>query len=92
METWGQDSSSVVLNYAFQVVWSIGHPPNAGFGMIAIGVGGADAVDVMVGMPWELKYPKLIGVQLTGNYQAGRPKDVILTLADFHSRCHQCHR
>ena len=50
--------------------------------MVAIGVGGADAVDVMAGMPWELKWPKLIGVKLTGKLsQWASPKDVILKLA-----------
>ena len=76
----------VLENYAFPGGMMIGtdsHTPNAGgLGMIAIGVGGADAVDVMVGMPWELKYPKLIGVQLTGQLSGwASPKDVILTLA-----------
>jgi aconitate hydratase len=76
----------VLENYAFPGGMMIGtdsHTPNAGgLGMIAIGVGGADAVDVMVGMPWELKYPKLIGVQLTGELSGwASPKDVILRLA-----------
>jgi aconitate hydratase len=59
------------------------HTPNAGgLGMIAIGVGGADAVDVMAGMPWELKMPKVIGVKLTGKLSGwASPKDVILKLA-----------
>ena len=59
------------------------HTPNAGgLGMIAIGVGGADAVDVMAGMPWELKFPKLIGVKLTGKMSGWTsPKDVILKVA-----------
>jgi len=59
------------------------HTPNAGgLGMIAIGVGGADAVDVMAGMPWELKWPKLIGVKLTGKMNGwASAKDVILKLA-----------
>jgi aconitate hydratase len=60
----------VLENYAFPGGMMIGtdsHTPNAGgLGMIAIGVGGADAVDVMSGMPWELKFPKVIGVKLTG--------------------------
>src|SRR5690606_21880416 len=60
----------VLENYAFPGGMMIGtdsHTPNAGgLGMIAIGVGGADAVDVMAGMPWELKFPKIIGVKLTG--------------------------
>ncbi len=76
----------VLENYAFPGGMMIGtdsHTPNAGgLGMIAIGVGGADAVDVMVGMPWELKYPKLIGVKLTGKLSNwSSPKDVILKLA-----------
>ena len=59
------------------------HTPNAGgLGMVAIGVGGADAVDVMVGMPWELKMPKVIGVKLTGKLNGWTsPKDVILKVA-----------
>lgn len=59
------------------------HTPNAGgLGMVAIGVGGADAVDVMTGMEWELKMPKLIGVHLTGSLNGwASPKDVILKLA-----------
>jgi len=59
------------------------HTPNAGgLGMVAIGVGGADAVDVMAGMPWELKMPKLIGVKLTGKLNGwSAPKDVILEVA-----------
>lgn len=59
------------------------HTPNAGgLGMVAIGVGGADAVDVMAGMPWELKFPKLIGVKLTGELSGWTsPKDVILKVA-----------
>jgi len=73
-------------NYAFPGGMMIGtdsHTPNAGgLGMIAIGVGGADAVDVMAGMPWELKWPKLIGVKLTGRLSGwASPKDVILKLA-----------
>ena len=60
----------VLENYAFPGGMMIGtdsHTPNAGgLGMIAIGVGGADAVDVMAGLPWELKMPKIIGVKLTG--------------------------
>jgi aconitate hydratase len=59
------------------------HTPNAGgLGMIAIGVGGADAVDVMVGMPWELRWPGVIGVKLTGEFSGWTsPKDVILKVA-----------
>ena len=76
----------VLENYAFPGGMMIGtdsHTPNAGgLSMIAIGVGGADAVDVMVGMPWELKMPKLIGVKLTGRMSGWTsPKDVILKLA-----------
>ncbi len=75
----------VLENYAFPGGMMIGtdsHTPNAGgLGMIAIGVGGADAVDVMAGMPWELKFPKLIGVKLTGKMSGWTsPKDVILKL------------
>ncbi|MBI5645522.1 MAG: aconitate hydratase [Ignavibacteriae bacterium] len=76
----------VLENYAFPGGMMIGtdsHTPNAGgLGMVAIGVGGADAVDVMAGMPWELKFPKLIGVKLTGRLRGWTsPKDVILKLA-----------
>ncbi len=76
----------VLENYAFPGGMMIGtdsHTPNAGgLGMIAIGVGGADAVDVMAGMPWELKFPKLIGVKLSGRMSGWTaPKDVILKLA-----------
>jgi len=76
----------VLENYAFPGGMMIGtdsHTPNAGgLGMIAIGVGGADAVDVMAGMPWELKWPKLIGVHLTGKLSGwSSPKDVILKVA-----------
>ena len=76
----------VFENYAFPGGMMIGtdsHTVNAGgMGMIAIGVGGADAVDVMAGMPWELKMPKLIGVKLTGKLSGwASPKDVILKLA-----------
>ncbi len=76
----------VLENYAFPGGMMIGtdsHTPNAGgLGMIAIGVGGADAVDVMAGMPWELKMPKIIGVKLTGKMSGWTsPKDVILKLA-----------
>ena len=76
----------VLENYAFPGGMMIGtdsHTVNAGgLGMIAIGVGGADAVDVMSGMAWELKFPKLIGVKLTGKLQGWTaPKDVILKLA-----------
>ncbi|WP_397599346.1 aconitate hydratase [Silvanigrella sp.] len=76
----------VLENYAFPGGMMIGtdsHTPNAGgLGMIAIGVGGADAVDVMAGIPWELKFPKLIGVKLTGSLKGwASPKDIILKLA-----------
>ncbi|MDD4226407.1 MAG: aconitate hydratase [Mariniphaga sp.] len=76
----------VLENYAFPGGMMIGtdsHTPNAGgLGMIAIGVGGADAVDVMAGMAWELKMPKLIGVRLTGKLNGWTsPKDIILKVA-----------
>jgi aconitate hydratase len=76
----------VLENYAFPGGMMIGtdsHTVNAGgLGMIAIGVGGADAVDVMAGMAWELKFPKLIGVKLTGKLSGWTaPKDVILKVA-----------
>jgi aconitate hydratase len=76
----------VFENYAFPGGMMIGtdsHTPNAGgLGMVAIGVGGADAVDVMAGMPWELKMPKIIGVKLTGKLSGwASSKDVILKLA-----------
>jgi hypothetical protein len=60
----------------------LAHPNAGGLGMVAIGVGGADAVDVMAGMPWELKFPKLIGVKLTGKLSGWTSaKDVILKVA-----------
>ena len=76
----------ILENYAFPGGMMIGtdsHTVNAGgLGMVAIGVGGADAVDVMVGMPWELKFPKLIGVELKGKLNGwSSAKDVILKLA-----------
>lgn len=76
----------VIENYAFPGGMMIGtdsHTPNAGgLGMIAIGVGGADAMDVMAGMPWELKFPKLIGVHLKGKMSGWTSaKDVILKVA-----------
>lgn len=76
----------VLENYAFpggMMVGTDSHTPNAGgLGMLAIGVGGADAVDVMAGMEWELKVPKIIGVRLTGKLSGwASPKDVILKLA-----------
>lgn len=76
----------ILENYAFPGGMMIGtdsHTVNAGgLGMVAIGVGGADAVDVMVGMPWELKFPKLIGVKLSGKLSGwASAKDVILKVA-----------
>ncbi len=76
----------ILENYAFPGGMMIGtdsHTPNAGgLGMIAIGVGGADAVDVMADMPWELKFPKIIGVKLTGKLSGWTSaKDVILKVA-----------
>lgn len=76
----------VLENYAFPgglMVGTDSHTPNAGgLGMLAVGVGGADAVDVMTGMEWELKMPKLIGVRLSGKLSGwASPKDVILKLA-----------
>jgi aconitate hydratase len=78
----------VLENYAFPGGMMIGtdsHTVNAGgLGMLAIGVGGADAVDVMARMSWELKFPKLIGVKLTGKLNGwSSPKDVILKVADI---------
>ena len=78
----------VLENYAFPGGMMIGtdsHTVNAGgLGMVAIGVGGADAVDVMAGMPWELKFPKLIGIKLTGQLRGWvSAKDVILKVADI---------
>ena len=76
----------ILENYAFPGGMMIGtdsHTPNAGgLGMVAIGVGGADAVDVMTGMAWELKLPKLIGIKLTGKLSGwASPKDIILKVA-----------
>ena len=76
----------VLENYAFPGGMMIGtdsHTPNAGgLGMIAIGVGGADACDVMAGLPWELKWPKLIGIKLTGKMSGWTSaKDIILWVA-----------
>lgn len=76
----------ILENYAFpggMIIGTDSHTVNAGgLGMISIGVGGADAVDVMAGMPWELKMPKIIGVKLTGKLNGwAAPKDVILKLA-----------
>ncbi|QAR30119.1 aconitate hydratase [Ornithobacterium rhinotracheale] len=78
----------VLENYAFPGGMMIGtdsHTPNAGgLGMVAIGVGGADAVDVMAGMPWELKFPKLIGIHLKGKLNGWTaPKDIILKVAEI---------
>ena len=88
----------VLENYAFPGGMMIGtdsHTVNAGgLGMIAIGVGGADACDVMAGLSWELKMPKLIGVKLTGKLSGWTaPKDVILKVAGIltvkgGTRCH----
>lgn len=87
---WGPGSGiihQIVLeNYAFpggMVIGTDSHTPNAGgLGMIAVGVGGADAVDVMAGIPWELKCPKVIGVKLTGQLPAwSSAKDIILKVA-----------
>lgn len=77
---------TVLENYAFPGGMMIGtdsHTPNAGgLGMLAIGVGGSDAVDVMTGMEWELKMPRIIGIKLTGELSGwASPKDVILKLA-----------
>lgn len=76
----------ILENYAFPGGLMIGtdsHTPNGGgLGMLSIGVGGADAVDVMAGMPWELKVPKIIGVKLTGNLRGWTAsKDIILKVA-----------
>ncbi|KAK4522659.1 hypothetical protein GAYE_PCTG14G0549 [Galdieria yellowstonensis] len=78
----------VLENYAFPGGLMIGtdsHTPNAGgLGMVAIGVGGADAVDVMAGLPWEVKAPKIYGVHLTGKFHDwGSPKDVICKVAEI---------
>jgi aconitate hydratase len=78
----------VLENYAFPGGMMIGtdsHTPNAGgLGMVAIGVGGADAVDVMTGFPWNVRWPKMIGVRLTGHLSGwSSPKDVILKVAEI---------
>ena len=78
----------VLEQYAFPGGMMIGtdsHTPNAGgLGMVAVGVGGADAVDVMTGFPWNVRWPKLIGVHLTGHLDGwAAPKDVILKVADI---------
>jgi aconitate hydratase len=78
----------VLENYAFPGGMMIGtdsHTPNAGgLGMVAVGVGGSDAVDVMAGFPWEVKYPKSVGVKLTGKLNGwASPKDVILKLLEI---------
>eukprot|EP00055_Hartaetosiga_balthica_P005642 m.16829 g.16829 ORF g.16829 m.16829 type:complete len:782 (+) comp4676_c0_seq2:281-2626(+) len=89
---WGPGSGiihQIVLeNYSFPGVMIIGtdsHTPNGGgLGGICVGVGGADAVDVMAGLPWELKCPNVIGVKLTGKLNGwSSPKDVILKVADI---------
>ena len=76
----------ILENYAFPgglIIGTDSHTPTAGgLGMIAIGVGGADASDVMAGLPWELKFPEIIGVKLTGRLNGwASPKDIILKLA-----------
>ena len=78
----------VLENYAFPGGMMIGtdsHTPNAGgLGMVAVGVGGADAVDVMVGMPWVVRWPKLVGIKLTGKISGWTaPKDVIIKVAQL---------
>jgi len=78
----------VLENYAFPGGMMIGtdsHTPNAGgLAMLAVGVGGADAVDVMTGFPWNIRWPKLIGVQLTGQLSGwSSPKDIILKVAEL---------
>lgn len=89
---WGPGSGIIhqiiIENYAFPGGLLIGtdsHTPNAGgLGMLSIGVGGADAVDVMAGMEWELSWPGLIGVRLTGKLHGwASPKDIILRLLDI---------
>ena len=78
----------VLENYAFcggMMIGTDSHTPNAGgLGMVAVGVGGADAVDVMTGFPWNVRWPKFIGVHLTGRLSGwSAPKDVILKVADL---------
>merc|ERR1712048_1433783 len=78
----------VLENYAFPGLMLIGtdsHTPNGGgLGGVCVGVGGADVVDVMAGLPWELKAPKVIGVELKGRLNEWcSPKDVILKVADI---------
>jgi len=78
----------VLEQYAFpggMIIGTDSHTPNGGgLGMIAIGVGGADAVDVMTGFPWNVKWPKLIGIHLTGSLNGwSAPKDVILKVAEI---------
>jgi len=80
----------ILENYAFPgglIIGTDSHTPNAGgLGMVAIGVGGADAVDVMAGLPWELKFPKIIGINLTGKLSGwSSPKDVILKITGMLS-------
>ncbi len=78
----------VLENYAFcggMMIGTDSHTPNAGgLAMVAVGVGGADAVDVMTGFPWNVRWPKLIGIHLTGELSGwSAPKDVILKVADI---------
>ena len=78
----------VLEQYAFpggMIIGTDSHTPNGGgIGMIAVGVGGADAVDVMTGFPWNVRWPKLIGVKLTGDLSGwAAPKDVILKVAEI---------
>ena len=78
----------VLENYAFcggMMIGTDSHTPNAGgLAMVAVGVGGADAVDVMTGFGWNVRWPKLIGVRLTGSLRGwSAPKDVILKVADI---------
>ena len=78
----------VLENYAFcggMMIGTDSHTPNAGgLAMVAVGVGGADAVDVMTGFPWNVRWPKFIGVHLTGELSGwSAPKDVILKVADI---------
>lgn len=85
----------VLENYAWPGGLTIGtdsHTPNAGgLGMLAVGVGGADAVDVMAGLPWELKCPKVIGVRLTGKlHKWASPKDIILRVQEAGRGGHLC--
>ncbi|BHF78873.1 aconitate hydratase [Sparganum proliferum] len=88
LDTVRQDMEIILENYAYPGILLIGtdsHTPNGGgLGGLCIGVGGADAVDVMAGLPWELKCPKVIGVELTGKMSGWTsPKDIILKVADI---------